>query len=66
METDANLPDSGGQYYDTDDSGIMSVIERNANTAVGAVKSGDTGATIAGFTLASLFAWSIQRVITNG
>lgn len=66
METDADLPDSGGHYYDRDSGGVVSVIERNANAAVSELKSGDAGGMIAGFTIASLFVMAVKRVITNG
>lgn len=65
METDA-LPDSGGHYYDRDSGGVISVIERNAHTAVNELKSGDAGALAVGFTLSALFTHGVKRVITNG
>lgn len=63
METDA-LPDSGGHYYDKAHTGIRGTFERNVSSAVSAFQSGEAGSLVAGFTVASLTAWAVKRVVT--
>lgn len=46
METDSQLPDSGGHYYDNDTGGLSGVVKRNYAKARAHVSSGEAGATI--------------------
>lgn len=52
-----------GYYFDTNDDSMVSIIQRNINTALNVVKTGEAGATAMGVVLGVAASWGLKRLV---
>lgn len=58
-----SLPDTQGSYFDADGGGPLAVAQRNAKSAMNAVRSGDAGGQAAAYAIGMASIPAVRYVV---